>query len=131
MHLLKLFILLALSLSAVAHGNEKDAISCTLKGTDGSQNATSVTADLNNLQNDGLYSSDGIDVGDDNYSFDLSITKELNGSILVDVIFYENKHVLDEVASYSWELQQKGLGVIQEPLTDDDEIVMNFVCDYQ
>jgi hypothetical protein len=130
MKLISTFVLV-LSLSAVAYGKEIDTITCSLKDASNSTNAISITADLNNLQDDGLYSSDGIDIGDDNYSFDLSITKELNGSVVVDAIFYENKHVQDEVASYGWELLQKGMGVIQEPLTDDDKTVMNFVCDYK
>ena len=117
-------------LSAAAYANALDTITCTLKDADNTTNTTFITADLNNLQNDGLYSSDGIDIGDDNYSFDLSITKELNGAIVVNAIFYENKHVQDEVASYGWVLQQKGMSVIQEPLSDDTKTVMNFVCDY-
>lgn len=124
-------LVLVFSLSAVAYGKEMETITCSLKDAGNSTNAISITADLNNLQNDGLYSSDGIDMGDDNYSFDLSITKELNGYIVVNAIFYENKHVQDEVASYGWELQKKGMGVIQELLTDDDKTVMSFVCDYK
>ena len=88
--------------------------------------------DLNNLSDEGLYSGEGIDLGVENYSFDLSLTKESNGSILVDVIFYENNHVQDEVGSYSWELQHKGLSVIKEPLQDESgATIMSFVCDYK
>lgn len=131
---MKLFYIFvfSLSLTGIASAKSVDIISCTLSETNNSTNAKYVRADLNNLSKDGLYTSDGIDIGDENYSFDLSITKEANKPILIDVIFYENIHVQDEVGSYSWELQKKGLSVIQEPLTDENNnIIMNFVCDYE
>jgi hypothetical protein len=118
--------------AAIAHAAQaQDTIVCSLTDSNNRSNLTTVIADLNHLEDEGLYSSDGIDIGDDNYSFDLSITNEGRGSILVDVIFYENNNVQDEVASSSWEIKQKGLLVIQEHLNDDsDKTIMNFHCDY-
>ncbi len=126
-------LLLAFSITfSCAVVQAQDKIICTLSESANPLNVAIGEADLNNLSEEGLYSIDGIDVGDDNYSFDMSITKEANGAILVDVIFYENIHVQDEVASYSWKLQQKGLSVIQEPLQDNSNAtIMNFVCDYK
>jgi hypothetical protein len=124
-HLLMLFMVFS---SVVAKAQSE--ITCTLSQAGKSENSIQVKANPNRLTNDGLYSSKGLDVGADNYSFDLTLTKVARGVVLVDVIFYENNHVEDEVASYSWELKQKGRSVIQEPLTDSGATVMNFVCDY-
>ncbi len=125
-HLLALLIIFT---GSFAQGQEK--LTCTLSESVNPKNAIVVEADLKNLAADGLYSSDGLNVKVENYSFDLSITKQADGSILVDVIFYENNHVQDEVVSYGWELKEKGLSVVNEPLIDDsDATVMNFVCDY-
>ncbi len=125
-----IFASLLLLTSTLVHA--QDTITCTLSEAGNPKNSIAVTADLNNLNEDGLYSSDdGLDLKADNYSFDLSITKQANGTILINTFFYENNHVQDEVGSYSWEIHQKGLSVINEPLTEDNVTLMNFICDYK
>ncbi len=112
-------------------------IVCALKDYKKPQRYISVKLPIQKpFSEDSARPEDGLDIGRDNYIFDLVASwNEQNPKLLnIDVIFYENNHVQDEVASYSWTVdlatQEARKPLVEQPLSDNGKFVMNFVCYY-
>lgn len=110
---------------------QADTLVCAIKDAKNPKNYSSIKVDLAKIEESGYNDDKGILVGDNDFSFGLIVLKE-KGEVSVNAVFYENRHVQDEVASYTWDVKlsevKKGKPVIEEPLEMDDVKVANFVC---
>ncbi|MCX6126283.1 MAG: hypothetical protein NTV34_16240 [Proteobacteria bacterium] len=107
-------------------------IVCALKSAKNPSKFVSVKFDLEQERGDDEYvSSKGLDVGGDNYSFDMRVTSD-GVKHDVDIMFYENNHVQDEVGSSTWKVDlQKAKSqkpIISEPLTMKGKKVADLAC---
>jgi hypothetical protein len=112
-------------------------IVCALKDSKNPQRFISVKLPIQKqFSEDWVRPAQGLDIGRDNYNFDLLASwNEQNPKLLnLDVTFYENNHVQDEVASYSWTVDlstpTNGKPILTEPLSEEGKVLMNFVCYY-
>lgn len=123
-----LSILVLASISSTAFA--ADSITCTLKSIENSKQKTNVELALSSAGAGGVESEGSVDVGDSNYSFSMDI--EASGSKYdLNVVFYENNHVQDEVGAMSCEYDPNATDgeFCQEPMEDDNgEHVMDFSC---
>lgn len=69
----------------------------------------------------------GLDVGSNNYSFDMYLSEGENNASDLNVVFYENNNVQDEVGAMACGVESGAF--CKEPLTDEnDRKVANFSC---
>lgn len=112
---------------------QADTLVCAIKENANPKNYSSVTVDLENIEEGGYNDDKGIAIGENAYSFGLIVEKgEDKHDYSINAVFYENLHVQDEVASMSWDINvyrsKAGVPVINEPLEEDDKVVFDFVC---
>ncbi len=111
----------------------KPHIICAISSVKDARNYESVKVDLTVKELEEAYSSKGLDLGKDNLSFDVSVTRE-GKEITLDVFFYENNHVQDEIGGAQWKFNtakvKKGVPVVTEPLELDEKHLADFTCLY-
>jgi hypothetical protein len=122
------FVFLGLATRAAAAEN----MVCALKSARSPSKYVSVKFDLEKERGDDEFEpSNGLDVGEANYSFDMRVSSD-GVEHTVEVVFYENKHVEDEVASFTWTVDLKKAKsqkpIISEPLIMKEKKVADFVC---
>lgn len=107
---------------------------CVLKESASPQNYSAVKVDLSQSSEDYYNDDNGINIGNESYSFGLQV--ESKGKIVtVNAVFMENNHVQDEVSSGAWNFDiskaKFGVPVLQEDMNKDDgEKLMDFLCYY-
>lgn len=123
-----LSILVFASMSSTAFAAETNIV-CTLKSLSDKQSAKA-SLPLSSVDKDGISSDGTIDIGDFNYSFSLDLMSG-DEEIQVNVVFYENNRVTDEVGSFSCIYDESVKGKFcEEPMEDfDGNHVMDFACE--
>lgn len=112
-----IYFLLAFGTSQALAAQSK-SVTCTFKIDNGKK--TSATFKIGN----DFAISKGLDFGDENYNFSLSSG---DGESL-DVTFYENNYVQDEVGSFNCEFDFSGKTFCQDKITNENGKVGNFSC---
>lgn len=121
---MKHLIALCLVLSSAAFA--ESTLTCQLKTKNKS---VSVVTSLSKINPDGV-TSDGVNVGRDNYSFSMTVEKTGTNAFSLMAIVYENNHVQDEVGEFSCDFALKaGSNVVcNEPLEMDGKKIGDLVC---
>lgn len=126
-------LLFALILGVSAQAHAKETIVCAMKDAKNPRNFSSVTVDLTKPLEEYYIDDKGVDIGDENYSFNLQVSRKRN-TVEIGAVFQENKHVQDEVGSQSWTVNLskavEGKPIVEEPFEDDGVKKIDFVCYY-
>lgn len=113
---------------------QRNSLVCSLIDLQKKSNKVSSLVDMGKPLEE-VYSSKGaLNVGQLAFSFDLQVEEVARKSYEVNVVFYENKSVQDEIGSTAFAFKpssvEAGKPVFVEPISFDTEDVANFVCYY-
>lgn len=115
--------------SSYAHAGN---LICTLSEYGNPKNASTVNVDLARPFEEIYLDQAGVNLGDENYSFDFQLDR--NGTHLsISAIFSENNHVEDQVAEGTWTVDLSAAPT-QTPVIHDDltntsgRTVLSFDC---
>lgn len=122
------FIVISFMIASSAFASTS-AVKCSLSTTAKTPKTVSATLALSQADKEGA-EADGLDIGKDNYSFYMALSKLKNG-YSVDVTFYENNNVQDEVGGMTCEFSAHDSQIVicAEPITNDkNKIIAQFSC---
>jgi hypothetical protein len=124
------FLALTLSTSSAFAA---DTFTCTYASTLDPENVVITQFSLEDAIEEGVQ-SESINIGRDNYNYTLGMAKKMkpkkSKKYDVNVVFYENNHVLDEVASMRCEYDPSSTEAFcVEPMIDKSgETILEFSC---
>ena len=77
----------------------RETLVCAIKETANPRNYSSVVVDLTQPLEEVYVDQNGINVGEDHFSFTLEVTRPSEQKLELNVIFQENLHVQDEIGN--------------------------------